>query len=63
MGPKKKKTCLVGVCTLHHPRHVRMLIWLDPSRTRGIAVSKRKGTLAEEGIFGPSQRRDHHEKE
>ena len=29
----------------------------------GIAVSKKKGTLVEEGIFGPCQRRDHLGKE
>ena len=38
-----------------------MLVWLDPSRTRGIAVSKINGMLAEEGIFGSCQRRDHRE--
>ena len=38
-----------------------MLVWLDPSRTRGIAMSKRSGMLVEEGIFGSCQRRDHRE--
>ena len=38
-----------------------MLVWLDPSRTRGIAVSKINGMLAEEGIFGSCQRRGHRE--
>ena len=36
-----------------------MLAWLGPDRTRGAAVSKGKGALAEGGIFSSCQRRDH----
>ena len=46
-------------CTLYQLRHVRMLAWLGPDRTRGAAVSKGKGALAEGGIFSSCQRRDH----
>ena len=38
---------LIEFCILHQLRHVRMLTWLDPSHTRGIAVSKGKEMLAE----------------
>ena len=38
---------------------MRILAWLDPSRTHETVVSKGKGTLAEGGIFSPCQRRDH----
>ena len=34
-------------CTLHQPRHMRVLTWLDPNLTHGATVSKGKGMLAE----------------
>ena len=58
---KKKKTSnnkvtfssylyrIVMGCILHQSRHVRMLTWLDPNPIRGIAMSKGRETLAEEG--------------
>ena len=43
---KKKK--MSTICTLHQPRHGRMLTWLDSNPTCGITVSKGKEMLAEE---------------
>ena len=41
------KIIAFGLCTLHQPRHVRVLAWLDPDCTRGATMSKGKGMLAE----------------
>jgi len=32
-----------------------MLAWVDPGHTHGTTVSKGKGTMVEEGIFGLCQ--------
>ena len=50
---------LIALCTLHQPRHVRVLAWLDPDRTRGATVSRGKGMLVEIGIFNSCQWHDH----
>lgn len=60
--PRKHKELSIfyqNYCTLHQPRHVKMLVWLDLDCTHEAVVSKGKGKLAEGGIFSSCQQRDH----
>ena len=55
LSSKKKK----NDCTVHQLRYGRMMTWLDPDSTCGMAVGKEKEHWLGEGIFGSGQRHDH----
>ena len=36
---------MIKLCTLHQPRHGGIYMWLDLDPTRGVAVSKGRGSV------------------
>ena len=57
--PNVKYFRIFGSCTVHRPRHRRMLALLDLDTMHGMVVSKEEERWLGERIFGPCLWHDH----